>query len=485
MFLSIKASADDRSPFGDFWFSPVGSHSIAEVRVSATSAMHLSAVFRAVSLVSGHTAMLPAVFYKAGTRERIAKHPLLAILNKRPNRWQNAFEWREMLQGHLELRGRCHNYITADRRGTITDLTPIHPDRIVPDFLPDGDYRWKVQDKAGSTTYYGREEIWTIRGMSSDGITGIGVIDAARESFGAALATQEYASRFFANDAKPTGGWVEYPGTIKDQEARNILTESIRAATTGQKRHGLLTLDRGMKYHEIGVTNVAAQFLETRQFQIAEIARWFGIPPHKLADLSRATFSNIEQQSLEYIQDAIHPRLKRWESSIMADLLFDSEEVDVEFDMTNLLRADSAARSAYINTGVMNGTLTRNEGRAMEGRMPIDGLDEPLRPLNMVEESYAEDEEADAEAAESPAQEAKEPPDEKDGAAATRMQAMIQSNAARVARRLSKSLEGDVVALVSDALAVSAESAIAWFAEKQPTDETELTASLVRLGSNA
>jgi hypothetical protein len=169
----------------------------------------------------------------------------------------------------------------------------------------------------------------------------------------------------------------------------------------------------------------------------------------------------------------------------MADLLFDSEEVDVEFDMTNLLRADSAARSAYINTGVMNGTLTRNEGRAMEGRMPIDGLDEPLRPLNMVEESYAEDEEADAEAAESPAQEAKEPPDEKDGAAATRMQAMIQSNAARVARRLSKSLEGDVVALVSDALAVSAESAIAWFAEKQPTDETELTASLVRLGSNA
>ena len=475
------ASADDRSPYGDFWFAPVGQHSLAGARVSPNTALSLSAVFRAVSLVSGHTAMLPVVFYEPGTRKRINNHPLLKILNKRPNQWQNSFEWREMLQGHLELRGNCYNQIESNWHGQIASLTPIHPDRIKIDPLPDGDYRYALTGKNGSTSYLSRDEVWHVRGLSSDGMTGLSVIDAARESFGAALATQDYSSRFFANDAKPTGGWIEYPGKVKDQEARNILTESIRTATTGQKRHGILTLDQGMKYHEIGVTNTAAQFLETRQFQIRDIARWFGVPPHKLADLADATFSNVEQMGLEYVQDAIQPRAERWEANIAAELLLDFEEIEVEMDFQKLLRGDSAARATYYHNGILDGWLTRNEAREMENREPLDGLDEPMRPLNMIEESAAEDQEADTEAAEPPEQEKNEPPED---ANALRMQAMLRSNAQRLARRLSKSMDGDMVSLVSDAMAIPAAAAIAWLAEKQPTNETELAASLERLGSN-
>lgn len=460
MFLSIKAAVgDDRSPWGDFWFTPTGSQSIAGGRVSSTTAMQLSAVFRAVSLVSGHTAMLPVVFYEPGTRKRITNHPLLKLLNRRPNQWQNAFEWREMLQGHLELRGNAYNHIVTDSRGVITDLIPIHPDRIKPDYLDNGDYRWRVIDRTGKTTYYDREAIWQIRGMSSDGVLGLSVLDAARESFGAAIATQEYASRFFANDAKPTGGWIEYPGTIKDQEARNVLTESIRTAITGRNRHGLLTLDRGMKYHEVGITNRDAQFLELRQHQVTDIARWFGIPPHKLADLSRATFSNIEQQSLEYIQDAIQPRAERWEAAIVAGLLLDFEQIDVECDFRKLLRGDSNQRAAYYHNGILDGWLTRNEARDMENMEPLAGLDEPMRPLNMVEEKWAEDQEADQEAAEPPEQEKQEPAESE--ANASRLYALLASNASRLARRIIKSGMADPD-MIAEALAVSIEAARNW-----------------------
>ena len=140
MFISRIRADSDRSPYGDFWFSPIAARTSSGAAVSADTAMCLSAVFRAVGLVSGHMAMLPLCFYRKGTRERVS-HPLLRLLNVRPNRWQNAFEWREMLQGHLELRGNAYNEIIANARGEITDLIPRHPDRVKVEVADNGDRR--------------------------------------------------------------------------------------------------------------------------------------------------------------------------------------------------------------------------------------------------------------------------------------------------------------------------------------------------------
>lgn len=270
----------------------------------------------------------------------------------------------------------------------------------------------RVTDRLGVETILPRGEIWHLRGLSSDGLMGMSPIDLARESLGMALAVQDYGARFFANDAKPTGGWIEFPGSFKDSGAKKVFRESYQAAQSGANRGKVLVLENGMKFHEVGVTNRDAQFLELRKFQITDIARLFRVPPHMIADLDRVTFSNIEQQSLEFVMHTMTPWAERWEASIEAELLFDGDDLEVEFDFANLMRGDAASRSSYYQSGIQNGWLTRNEARIAENLNPLDGLDEPLRPLNMVEEGSAEDLAAGGGQGEPPAQEAAEPMDE-------------------------------------------------------------------------
>lgn len=485
MFIS-SFNAEDRSPYSNFWFEPVGARTASGMRVSADSAMQLSAVFRAVGLLSGHMALLPIRFYKRDTRQKI-DHPLLKLLNRRPNGQQNAFEWREMLQAHLELRGNAYCEIIANARGEITDLIPRHPDRVQIVQHASGDYHYTIMGIDGGMRTVNRGSVWHVKGLSSNGIIGLSVIEYARESFGLGLAAQSYGANFFANDAKPTGGWIEYPGSYKDKTQREQIRESLQDAQTGKNRGKLMLLDHGMKYHEVGLTNRDSQFLESRQHSVTDIARWFGVPPHKIGDLSRSTNNNIEQQSLEYVQDALLPRASRWESSIGADLLFDDEEIDVEFDFGAFLRGDAGARSSYYHNGILDGWLTRNEARGMEGREALDGLDEPMRPLNMTEEDDAEDAEADAEAAEDPAQEAAETDDDDDEEKKRkidnekRLNALLANNAQRMARRFAKSGQLDAL-LIAESMAVTIQTAEQFCAENEHAHQRpELSAMLMNL----
>lgn len=488
MFIS-RIRAYDRSPWGDFWFKPVGLGTMSGMRVTPDSAMQLSAVFRAVQLVSSHMAMFPVKFYKTGTRKQV-KHPLLQLLNKRPNRFQNSYEWRQMLQGHLELRGNAYNEIIANSRGDITGLMPRNPDKVVIDQLPNGDYRYLVTDPDGTVRVVPRGNMWHLRGLSSNGISGVSVIESARESFGLGLAAQSYGARFFANDAKPSGGWIEFPGTFKDKPAREAFKESWQETQSGINKGKLAVLENGMKYHEIGLNNEDAQFIETRKFSIGDIARWFGVPAHKIGDLSASTNNNIEQQALEYIQDALLPRATMWEASIVSELLFDDEEFDIEFDFRALLRGDSSSRQTYYHGGIQDGWLTRNEARDMEGMEPLDGLDEPLRPLNMVEENEAEDQEEDQELNEAPNPNDKDVPDnlpDKGQGSAGRMEALLASNADRMARRIVKAwpVGNAIVPVIADALAISEDVVINWLDTTVYTKETftveHITASLLTL----
>ena len=482
----FRASTDDRSPWGDFWFSPTSVRTASGARVSPESAMRLAAVYACVRVLTEAMAQLPLCLYQAradGGKDRVTDHWLHRLLCRRPNQFQNAFEFREMLQGHLALRGNAYCQIIANNRGEITELVPMHPDRVRIELLESGDYRYRFLNRQGSEIVFARTDVWHLRGLSSDGIVGLSPVELARDSLGMALAAQDYGGRFFANDAKPTGGWIEFPGAFKDTEARKVFRESYQSAQSGANRGKVLVLEQGMKFHEVGVTNKDAQFLELRAFQITDIARIFRVPPHMIGDLSRATFSNIEQQSLEFIMHTMTPWAERWEASIESELLLDSDPIEVEFDFTNLMRGDAASRSAYYQSGIQNGWMTRNEARIAENLNPLAGLDEPLRPLNMVEESYAEDTELDAEQAEDPKLESTEPPRDTSEPDA-RLARVLSATANRFARRLSRAgtINTKDIELVSEALAVPFDQAWHW-ATTTDLDEASLVTSLKKLGA--
>jgi HK97 family phage portal protein len=480
-FDRFKASSEDRSAYGDFWFEPVSVRTASGARVSADSAMRLAAVYACVRILAETMASLPIVVYRRrpdGGKDKDTDHWLFRLLVKRPNRYQNAFEWREMLQGHLALRGNAYCQIITNPRGEIAELIPIHPDRIKLELLSSGDYRYRVTDRFGKDSVLPREDVWHLRGLSSDGLIGMSPIELARESLGMALAAQDYGARFFANDAKPTGGWIEFPGSFKDAEAKRVFRDSYQAAQSGANRGKVLVLENGMKFHEVGVTNKDAQFLELRKFQMTDVARLFRVPPHMIADLDRATFSNIEQQSLEFVMHTMTPWAERWEASIASELLLESDDLEVEFNFTNLMRGDAASRSAYYQSGIQNGWLTRNEARAAENLNPIDGLDEPLRPLNMVEEHAVQE-------GDDPAEVESIVPEPADAA---RLDALISSTANRWARRLAKSKQLDAKdrALLSDAFALPIAKVDEWAAriDLASLTEQDLSGSLIELGKN-
>ena len=476
------------------------------MRVSADSAMRLAAVYACVRILSETMASLPMVLYrqrKDGGKDRVTDHWLYQVLAKRPNRYQNPFEWREMLQGHLALRGNAFCQIITDGRGEITQLVPIHPDRVRMELLDSGEYRYRVRNQGGQEMLLPRGQVWHLRGLSSDGLFGLSPIELARESLGMALAAQDYGARFFNNDAKPTGGWIEFPGTFKDQEAKRVFRESYQAAQSGANRGKVLVLENGMKFHEVGVTNKDAQFLELRKFQITDIARLFRVPPHMIADLDRATFSNIEQQSLEFVMHTMTPWAERWEASIEADLMLDGDELEVEFDFANLMRGDAASRSAYYQSGIQNGWLTRNEARVAENLNPIDGLDQPLRPLNMVQEEDAQEvDEADeaqegeplelrgGEGDHAQSEDAQAPPNP----LLQRLRRLVEANAGRLARRISKkaglgasalSLAPTDLELIASALGRDLAVVQAWACDlPTPLNEAALVAALIDLGTH-
>jgi HK97 family phage portal protein len=396
MFLRIRADSDDtgdRSAWGDFWFTPVPFKGTAG-SVTSDAAMRLTAVYSCVRVLAESVSMLPFVLYTEtddGTKKPNKKHWLYKLLAVRPNDFQNPLEFREMMQGHVSLRGNAYAQIVSNGAGIVTDLIPLHPDRVTVEPLTDTNWRYRVRNMDQTVTTFNRGSIFHLRGLSGDGIMGYNPIQAAREAVATGLAAQNYGMRYFENDATP-GGWIEYPGQFKDDDQKRRFRDQFQATQTGRHRHKTAVLELGMKYHQISITNQDAQYLETRKFSVSEIARLFRIPPHLIGDLDKATFSNIEQQSIEFVNFTLMPWLVRWEEAIRYTFLDPEDELNVEFQTKALLRGDAAARAMYYHNGILDGWMVRNEARISEGLNPLDGLDEPLRPLNMVEENEAEEE---------------------------------------------------------------------------------------------
>lgn len=483
MFLNSRsAMGEDRSPWGDWWFEPVGMRTATGQKVSADGAMRLAAVFACVRVLSEAMASLPFVLYEeraGGGKNRITGHWLHRLM-LRPNRNQNGFEWREMMQAHLTLRGNGYNRIISNAQGEITELAPMHPDMVKPELSPSGALRYRFQTDAGETVLPAGE-VFHLRGLSSNGLTGLSPVDYQREAIGMGLAAQDFGARFFANDARPMGGWIKMPGNFKDKAARDTFRESWQAAQSGGNRGKTAVLEGGMEFHEIGLTNKDSQFIEARKFQVTDIARIFRVPPHMIGDLERATFSNIEQQSLEFVTYTMTPWAERWEAAIEAQLLTDGSGLEVEFDFGNLLRGDAKTRAEYYGSGILNGWLTRNEARLAENLNPLDGLDEPLAPLNMVGADNMPDPDANGApgGGNAPANglpgngsgsggsggsdDGEDPADAR-AAIRQRIAGLITGNARRISRRLAKDAKFDDsdAVVIADALAVPFAAARLW-----------------------
>jgi HK97 family phage portal protein len=370
-----------------------GPKTITGRRVSADTAMMHATVYTCVRFLAFNVAQLPLILYrrksndpKEPARERATDHPLFERLHTLANDHVTAFNSMALLIGSLMLRGNGLAFVLRDKGGAVMGLFPLRWDQI--EIMRDRNtgelvYEWKPQEQPPQT--FRSSEVWHIQGLGVDGVQGLSPIALMRESVGHGLALQEFGSRFFSNSATPSGA-LEMPGELSDG-AYKRLKEGMEQNRAGlDNAHKVLLLEEGAKWQQIGISPEDAQFLESRKFNRAEIAGWYGIPPHLIGDLEKATFSNIEQQSLEFVIYFLMPWLVNIEQTITRDLLSADERGSLfaKFNIAGLLRGDSAARSNAQRTGVIGGWLTRNEVRAQEELNPLPGLDDPIVPLNVT-----------------------------------------------------------------------------------------------------
>jgi len=284
---------------------------------------------------------------------------------------------------HLGLYGNCYSEICAGAAGAISELIPLHPSRMQVERIENGRLRYTYTEPSGSKTVYAQDQILHIRWMSNDGIVGQVPIDLGKEAIGLARACEMHGARYFGNGARP-GIVLETDGNLAAEAAERLRENWERMHRGPDKSSKTAVLTGGLKAHELGSTNTDSQFLEARRFQVEEICRLYRVPPHLVQSLDRATFSNIEQQSLDFVQYSVLPWLRRFESAFTRDLITQPEEYFVEFDVRGLLRGDVAARSQYLTSMIDRGVMSVNEARAAESLNPVEGGDSHFFPLNMT-----------------------------------------------------------------------------------------------------
>lgn len=358
--------------------------------------MQLTAVYACVRILAEAIAGLPLHLYrrgKNGSKDKAADHPLYSLLHDEPNPEMTSFVFRETMMTHLLLYGNCYSQIIRDGRGQVTALYPLMPNQMSVDRDERGQLYYtylrsneEAATMSGSTVYLMPEDVLHVPGLGFDGLVGYSPIAMARNSIGMALACEEYGAKFFANGASPSGV-LEHPGTIKDISR---LRESWNSVYGGSKNAGKLAiLEEGMHYAPISISPNEAQFLETRKFQVDEIARIFHVPPHMIGDLERSTFSNIEQQSLEFVKYTLNPWVCRWEQALTRALLSPREkrEYFIKFNVDGLLRGDYQSRMNGYAVGRQNGWMSANDIRELENldRIPAEqGGDLYLVNGNMI-----------------------------------------------------------------------------------------------------
>ena len=352
-------------------------------RVNQKSAMQMTAVYSCVRILSEAVASLPIHVYRynaQGGKEKAFNHPLYFLLHDEPNPEMTSFVFRETLMTHLLLWGNAYAQIIRNGKGEIVALYPLMPDRMTVDRDENGklyyEYTISTDDPhtlKGSTVRIEPRDVLHVPGLGFDGLVGYSPIAMAKNAIGLAIAAEEYGSKFYANGAAPSGV-LEHPGTLKDPaKVRDSWSETFGGSANS---HKIAVLEEGMKYTPISINPNEAQFLETRKFQINEIARIFRVPPHMVGDLEKSSFSNIEQQSLEFVKYTLDPWVSRWEQSMIRSLLSKEEKSTyfIKFNVDGLLRGDYESRMNGYAIGRQNGWMSANDIRELENldRIPAE-----------------------------------------------------------------------------------------------------------------
>ncbi|QGG47342.1 phage portal protein [Heliorestis convoluta] len=361
--------------------------SVAGKVVNERSSMQTTAVFACVRIIAETVASLPLHTYRylGDGKEKMVDHPLYRLLHDEPNEEMTSFTLRETIMTHLLLWGNAYLQIIRNGRGDVLALYPLLPDKMTVDRDSKGKLYYSY-NKEGQTHYLRSDDILHIPGLGFDGVMGYSPIALAKNAIGLSLAAEEYGGKFFANNARPSG-ILSTAGTIKDPSK---VRDAWQAAYGGSgNSNKVAVLEEGLQYQPISMPNSDAQFLETRKFQIEEICRIFQVPPHMVADLSKSSFSNIENQSISFVVHTVRPWLVRIEQA-MNRKLFKAEEKGqcfVSFNASALMRGDYKSRMDGYAIGIQNGFFSVNDVRRMENLDPIpaeEGGDLYLTNGNML-----------------------------------------------------------------------------------------------------
>lgn len=352
--------------------------------VTERTAMQMTAVYSCVRILAEAVAGLPLHLYEYtenGGKNKAISNPLYFILHDEPNPEMTSFVFRETLMTHLLLWGNAYAQIIRNGKGEVVALYPLMPNRMTVDRDENGQLYYTyftssldIPNMKGSTVKLHPSDILHIPGLGFDGLVGYSPIAMAKNAIGMAIACEEYGAKFFANGAAP-GGVLEHPGTLKDPTR---VRESWNATFGGSSNSSkVAVLEEGMKYTPISISPEQAQFLETRKFQINEIARIFRVPPHMVGDLEKSSFSNIEQQSLEFVKYTLDPWVSRWEQAMVRSLLSpkDKRKYFIKFNVDGLLRGDYQSRMSGYATARQNGWMSANDIRELEN---LDRIPEEL-----------------------------------------------------------------------------------------------------------
>ncbi len=343
--------------------------------VTERSAMQISAVYACVRVLSEAIASLPLHVYEytdEGSKTKAVKHPLYRLLHDEPNPEMTSYIFRETLMTHLLLWGNAYAQVIRNGRGEVTAIYPLMANRMRVDRDENGQicYEYQMNSSDAPTMKNGTvrlspRDVLHIPGLGFDGLVGYSPIAMAKNSIGMAMATEEYGAAFFKNGANPSGV-LSMPGVVKDPDKIRSSWEQGFAGSRNANKVAIL--EEGMTYQPISISPEQAQFLETRKFQLDEIARIFRIPPHMIGDLEHATFSNIEEQSLEFVTYTLQPWLTRWEQAMQRCLLTPEEKKNcfIRFNVDGLLRGDYESRMAGYATGIQNGIFSVNDVRELE-----------------------------------------------------------------------------------------------------------------------
>ena len=373
LFRSRDKPLKDRTSGSAYTFFMGGS--TAGKNVNERSAMQMTAVYACVRILSEAIAGLPLHMYRykdEGGKEKATGHTLYHLLHDEPNPEMTSFVFRETLMTHLLLWGNAYAQIIRNGKGEVIALYPLMPNRMEVNRDTNGMLYYVYQKSSddaptmeGSSVILSPSEVLHVPGLGFDGLVGYSPIAMAKNAIGLSMAAEEYGAKFYANGAAPSGV-LEHPGVLKDPAK---VRDSWNAAFGGSSNsHKVAVLEEGLKYTPISISPNEAQFLETRKFQIDEIARIFRVPPHMVGDLEKSSFSNIEQQSLEFVKYTLDPWVVRWEQSLSRALLSETEKKNYffKFNLEGLLRGDYQSRMQGYSIGIQNGFMCPNDVRELE-----------------------------------------------------------------------------------------------------------------------